>query len=121
LSRRDKAFSLLELLISIAILSIGITVALQALSFSSRVTGLTLDMVKAVFLAEDKIQELEFYEKQKLTSSLAAEVNESQDKFAWAYRIWPEPEFSLLRLDFEVVWQRANRNEKIELSTYLKP
>ena len=55
---QDKAFSLLELIVAVAILSVGITVVLQAISSSAAATGLSNDIINAVFLAKDKIQEL---------------------------------------------------------------
>lgn len=58
-----KALSLIELLVAITILSVGIVTALQALSISSRVAGLSFKMTKEILLTEDKMQEEEFKEK----------------------------------------------------------
>ena len=62
----NRAFSLIELFVAVAILAVGITTILQAMGHSARVTGLSGDIVSALLLAEDKIQELEFKEKNKL-------------------------------------------------------
>ena len=116
---KNKGFSLLEVIIMIAILSTGIVVILQALSFSARVTGLSCDMTNAVFLAQDLIQELEFKEKRQEIS--AEEKTGKKNKFVWNYAIINlEPDLKLYKLDLDVVWQRLNREERLDLNTYLK-
>lgn len=117
---RSKAFSLLELVIAVAILSVGITVILQAFSFSGRAGGLSCDIINAVFLAEDKIQELEFKEKQNLIRAEPAQVNGKNSKFDWVYTLNFDPELNLYKLNLDVTWQRLSRKEAINLDTYLR-
>lgn len=115
-----KGFSLLELIISIAILSAGITVLLQSFSFSSRITGLSNDIIRGVFLAEDKLQELEFKEKQGLINREPALNSDVSGKFKWSDELEFDPDLGLYKLDFMINWQRANRIEEINIKTYLK-
>lgn len=115
---RNKAFSLLELIIAIAILSIGIVAVLQAFSFSSRSTGLFCDFLDAVFLAEDKIQDLELKERQKLLKE--EEIRGSKDKFNYSYNITQDPVSKLYKVNFDITWERLSRKETINVSTYLK-
>lgn len=118
-SLKNKAFSLLELIIAVAILSVGITVVLQALSFSTRATGLSCDIISAVLLGKDKLQELEFKkEKQNLTDLGPQEGNLT--KFYWNYALNPDPALNLSILDFNITWQRLNRKENLSLNTYLR-
>lgn len=119
-SLRNNAFSLLESIIAVAILSAGIVVILQAVAFSARLAGLSNDFVKAVFLAEDKIQELEFKEKQGFIDSEPAQAKDKKDKFEWGYSLVLDPDLNLYRLDFAVNWQRASRQEALKLTTYLR-
>lgn len=120
-SPNKDAFSLLELIVTIAVLSIGVIAVLQALSFSIRVTGLSSDIVKAVFLTQDKIQELEFKEKLGLIGKeQPLEPPGSDERFQWNYNLSPDADLNLYKLKFDISWQRANRNEEIELSTYLR-
>jgi Tfp pilus assembly protein PilV len=114
-----KAFSLLEVIITVGILATGIIVVLQALAFSARITGLSTDITNAVLLAKDKLQEFEFEEKQnKIT--VKTETKE-KDKFTLSYDIteW-DNDLKLYKLDMEVKWQRANREETLNLQTLLK-
>lgn len=115
-----NAFSLLELVITIAILSIGITAVLQTLSLSVRSTGLSCDIINAVFLAEDKMQELEFKENQNLINREPAEVRDKKDRFEWKYTLNLDTDLRLYKLSFDITWRRANREEKLNLNTYLR-
>lgn len=117
---KSKAFSLLEVIIAVSILSIGIVVILQAFSFSARLTGLSADIINAVFLSEDKIQELEFKAAQGLIDREPRQLKDKNNKFQWQYLLVPEPSLNLYRLDFDVSWQRANRQEALKLTTYLR-
>lgn len=119
-SRNNKAFSLLELIITIAIISTGITVILQAFSFASRVAGLSSDIIRADFLAEDKLQELEFKEKQGLINQEPAQSSGLSDKFQWKSDLEFAPVTSLYKLKFVINWQRLNSQEDITVNTYLR-
>lgn len=116
---QNKAFSLLELIIAVAVLSIGIVAVLEALSFTARLAGLSSDIVNAVFLAEDKMQELEFKESQRLLESEPQEAMGEKDKFRWEYMNNLDADLGLYKLDFNINWQRREREEKISLNTYL--
>jgi len=117
---RNSAFSLLEVIIAIAILSVGIIWVLQALSFSTRVTGLSCDMISASFLAKDRMQELEFKEINKLLDKEPGQSNEVLGKFQWQDSIVLNSDLKLYQVNYEVNWQRSNRQEQISLSTYLR-
>lgn len=119
--RKNKfvaGFSLLEAVIAIAVLSVGIISVLEALSFSARSTGLASDMVNAVFLAEDKMQELEF--SPKISPLTATEAEGRKDKFTWSYSLNLDSDLKLYQLQFNTEWQRANRQEELALATYLR-
>lgn len=116
----NKAFSLLELIIAVAILAVGITLILQALSFSAKLTGISSDLEKAVFFSEDKIQELEFKEGQSLLSAEPQEASGEKDKFKWEYISTLDEDLGLYVLDFSVNWQRRQRQDTIDLNTYLR-
>ncbi|MFH1355021.1 MAG: prepilin-type N-terminal cleavage/methylation domain-containing protein [Candidatus Omnitrophota bacterium] len=116
----NNAFSLLELLITVAVLSVGIVAILQGISFSARLTGLSGDMVRAVLLAEDKLQELSFIEKQGLLEEIPQEINGVEGKFRWEYNLLLDSDLDLYKLNLEVSWKRSKRQEEFSLATYLK-
>jgi len=114
------ALSLLELIIAIAILSSGIIFIMQAFSYSVRVTGLSCDIVRAANLAQDKMQEFEFKEKQGLINKEIAAGEGETDKFRWKYNFGAIEDSNLSKMNLSVSWDRAGRKENIELSTYLR-
>lgn len=119
-ARSKRAFSLLELVVAIAILSAGLVIILQALSFSGRLTGLAMDIINAAFLAQDKMQELEFKESQGLINKEPTEINAKSGKFEFKYTLNQDEELKLYKLDFGINWQRANKKEGFNLNTYLR-
>lgn len=108
----QKGFSLLELLIAIAILSAGITVIIQAFSYSAKAQALATDMIQAILLAEDKLQEIEFMKpKSEGYEPLKAENN--GDTFKWDYLLSPFTETDTYLLRLNIAWQRARREETL--------
>jgi hypothetical protein len=118
--RNKKSLSLFESLLAVAILSITAIASLQAISFSARLSGLSQDLVKAVFISEDKLQELEFKEKMGFLNNEPASFQGKDDKFSWKYNLNFDQELKLYRLDFSVFWNRLKRQESLDISTYLK-
>jgi len=104
----------------VAILSIGIIIVLEALSYSTRMAGLSCDIIDAVLLAEDKMQELEFKEEQNLTNKESGEIIGKKEGFDWKYTLNLEPDLNLYKLSFNIKWLRANREEGLDLNTYLR-
>lgn len=117
---KNKGISLLELVITVAILSLGIIVVLEAFVFSTRATGLSCDIINAVFLAEDKIQELEFKEKQGLINQEPTPVKDKKDKFTFEYSRNLDTDLNLYKLNLDIWWQKLNREERLSLNTYLR-
>lgn len=117
-SLRNRGFSLLELIMALAILSAGIVVVLQAFSFCAQATGLSCDIISAVFLAEDRIQELEFQEAQ-------GSLKETFDKggsgrFGWERSVILDQDLNLYKTNIKISWQRQGRTQSLEADTYLK-
>lgn len=117
---KNSAFSLLELIIAIAILSAGIVGVMQAFSYSARVSGLSCDITDANFLAKDIIQELEFKEKLKLINDSIPDISGRVGKFQWQYEFKETSEPGLYNLRLLISWERLNRKEDLSLRTYLK-
>jgi len=82
--------------------------------------GLSCDIIDAVFLAEDKMQELEFKEKQGLINKEPGEIRAKLEGFDWKYTLNLDPDLNLYKLNFDIKWLRANREESLDLNTYLR-
>lgn len=116
----QKAFSLLELIVSVAVLSVGITLVLQAISFSARLTGFSGDLSRAIFISEDVMQDLEFKETKNLLKDEPLQVSGSSDKFNWLYLVSLQPDLELYALDYSLSWTRSMRKEGLHLVTYFR-
>lgn len=101
-------------------MSTGIVFALQALSMCTRSTAVSADITKAVFLAKDKLQELEFLEKEGKIAQIEPEAQGEYKNYRWSYQIKPDEDLSLYLLDFKINWQRQNRVEELSVRTYLR-
>lgn len=112
-----KAFTLIEALISIAILSVGMVTVLQAVSFSSRIAGLACDIIDANFTAKDILSELEFKEKLKIISAVDSQKNTG--RFICAYSIAQDLILNLYKTTISISWDRMNRKNEVVLTTFL--
>lgn len=116
---KNKAFSLIELIIAIGILSAGIVFILQALSFSARSSGLSTDMTDALLLATDRMQMLELAESFGLKDLVPEK--EISGKFSLQYTLSPlESNTAISQAELSVSWQRMGKEENILLPTYFR-
>jgi len=106
--------------IAIAILAIGITVALQVFSSAVRTSVLSGNIINAVFLAEDKIQELEFKERRRLIDKEPAQAKGNQGEFEWQSGLTLNQSLNLYELNLEIIWRKLNQKDSLKLNTYLR-
>lgn len=118
-SLSNRGFSLLEVIIAVGVLAVAITVILQSLSYSARITGLSGDINAAVLLARDKLQELEFAQARgELT---AGKVSGLKNKFSWSYNLSEINQNSkLYKVDCEISWSRMDQEQDIRFASDLK-
>lgn len=116
--KAHNAFTFIELMITVAILSIGLVLILQAFSTSVKANGLSRDITRACFLAESKISELEVRQEKgiEIPSQNQAEVG----RFIWDYQITPLEDPALSILKFRVLDKKLKKGEILEIVTYLK-
>lgn len=120
LKNSNKGIFLLEMIIAIAILSAGIVVVMEAIVFSTRAAGLSCDVVSAVFLAEDKLQELEYKEANSIISNEPEESEGSRDKFSWKRTFKLDPGVGLYVMDMELKWKTKSWQESFGVQTYFR-
>jgi prepilin-type N-terminal cleavage/methylation domain-containing protein len=118
--RNKGAFSLLELVVAVALLSIGLTSIIQAFSYSAKVAGLSGDITRAALLAQDKLQRWEFQEKQGWLSQEAAQDQGTSGKFRWASSLNSDNDLKMSKFLLSISWLRAERKEELSLVTYLR-
>jgi len=112
---------LAELIIAVAILSVGITVVISAFSFSAQIAGFSKDLIEAVLLSEDTFQFIEFKERRGLWTGVERiEEARQADKFELYYRIDPKDTLSLKVAEVSVRWPYRKNIEQLALTTYLR-
>ena len=118
---RNNGFTLVEVLIAVAILAAGITVVMQSVSFSARTAATAMDTTRAVFLAEDTLQKIAFYEKMRHLSQLPNTFNDKIGKFSFRYTMSPSTALvGVSVLDYSIEWRTKTRLDNFEVLTYLK-
>ena len=119
-SRHRDAFSLLELVCVVALLSIGIAGAIQAFSYATRMAGVSCDLLTAVLIAQEKARETEFLERLGALSEAAPLESGEAGKFRYAYTLTAGPRPDLRRWDADLVWEAGGTQREVRVATYVR-
>lgn len=123
--KTEKGFTLLEIMIALAILGIALTVILQQFSTGLKTVGITRDYTNALIHAREKLEELCLEKK----LSEKEESGEFEDGYRWRVVIAPYEEeekeesstefllLSMYTVTSIVSWDAGNREKKVELAT----
>jgi type II secretion system protein I len=126
ISGSNKAFTLLEVLIALAILSTAIVFIFRSFTSSISCVKFSQNITLACFFAENKIWELEQEQKAKADPISAGrqgnQIIQGKD-FKWAYQAKRLGSSNLVYLEFIVYWQENLREKEysLEFDTYLLP
>lgn len=133
--RKNNAFLLIEVLITVAIVSGSIVFINHAFTSSLRAAALSSDYASAVFLLEDESFEIELGSKEAAEGVSSGESQFMGTKFLWAQQIMPlededlggeyedeyeDGELGLKRLNLSVTWKKQNRERSVEILTYVQ-
>ena len=123
ISRSNKAFTLLEVLIALAILSTAIVFIFRSFTSSLSSAKFSQNITLASFFAEGKIWELEQEQKTKLEPIADRDGSEKMQgkDFKWSAKAKKVGSSGLVYLDFIISWQENFREKEyfIEFDTYL--
>ena len=118
-----RGFTLLEVLIALAILSTAIVFIFRSFTSSLYSTKFSQNITGACFFAENKIWELEQEQKAKTWPIESEQGNQKfQGKdFKWSYQAKRLGSSNLIYLEFIVSWQENLREKEysLEFDTYL--
>ena len=120
-NKKSKSFSLIEILITIAILSSAVVFIYRAFTASLSAARFSQNMTLASFLAEDKLWEIEESQRNKFTPpATKGEAILGNRKFTWDYEISKTDDPALTQLEFNISWPEKRTNEYImNFFTYL--
>lgn len=126
---RERSFTLIELLISVAILGFGLVTVIQSYIISANALNISQNYINAMRIAKDKLSELELaaYEKEGLNPGFSPEQGEErmgQRNFNWLTEIRgiSEPDYlaeELVEACVKLDWKEAGKHKDALLSTYL--
>ncbi|MDD4955332.1 MAG: hypothetical protein PHP17_04760 [Candidatus Omnitrophica bacterium] len=122
--KKLKAISLIEVLITVAILAGGIVFVFRGFMTSLSATSLSQNIMLASYLAEDKLWQIEEMQKQKtLTENSGLEtINLQSGQFNIGYEISQVGTGGLKKMDISVSWPRDRGNSySVNFPTYLYP
>jgi general secretion pathway protein I len=117
--RREYGFTLLEVIVALAILAVAFALAMELLANGVRAAKASEDYTQAVLLARQKIAEI------SVTSSLkeSADQGEFGGGFRWASEIQPLPQeeedlpTQLYQVRVRVTWPGRRREKSFDLYT----
>lgn len=123
ISKSNKAFTLLEVLIALAILSTAIVFIFRSFTSSLSSVKFSQNMTLACFFAENKIWELVEEQKSQVEPIANQQGSEKiQDKdFRWKSQVKKIGSSSLVYLEFIIYWKENLREKEysLEFDTYL--
>ncbi|MDD4900320.1 MAG: prepilin-type N-terminal cleavage/methylation domain-containing protein [Candidatus Omnitrophica bacterium] len=117
-SRSNKGFTLIEVLITIAIVSTAIIFIFRSFVTLLASQRLAQDMITATFLAEEKIFEISAIQKNSASVTRFQEgaATLQQSQFDWNCSLSDSADQGLLLLDFKVFLPSKNSREKSMLN-----
>jgi hypothetical protein len=111
MKRLRKAFSLLEVLITAAVLVTAIVFIFQAFTISLNAAKFSQDITLGCLLAEGKFWEIEQRNKDKIPQAdyFEGEITMHNKKFAYKYTITDTDITGLKQLQFNVSWEEKRK------------
>jgi len=111
-------FTLLEVILTVSILSIALIVVIQSFSLILRSQKSLSNYTKAMFLIEKKLFDLQIdgIEKTKRTGDFKSPY----DDFSWQLKITSTESSSLNKTFLSIFWQEQNNRKQIEIATYIR-
>ena len=121
---RSKGFTLIEIMISVAILSFGMILILQGFTHSLNILRISQNNLQATLLAEEKMAQIQIDAKKSQYGFLADSNGESKIdniEFRWQTSITPDEEYEdLNELLTTVSWKEGKREGMVPVITYLR-
>ncbi len=124
-------FTLIEVMVSVAILAVGLALILQGFAFSLNVLRISQDNLKATLVAENKMAELQLQIKEdgdSFVKGLDEEFESGNMEYAWEVKIepveWEIEEISAAHEALNEVsaclsWEEGRRKGNVPVVTYM--
>ncbi len=131
LTGKTRGFTLVELMVSVAILAVGLAFILQGFAFSLNVQRISEDNLRATLVAENKMAELQIQAKENkdgLSGGLDEKFEFGDMEYTWEVEVepvgWEMEEVSeahqvLNEVSACLSWKEGKREGKVGLVTYM--
>ena len=118
-----KAFFLLEVMLTVAILSIGLVFVIRSITMSLRVAKQAFNYSKAIHFVYEKANELELIPEHNMFGSDGRieenGVFESDNNFHWNHIVEKFEDYNLNSIVVDVSWEEGKREGGVGITTYL--
>lgn len=130
-TRDDRGFSLLEVLLAVAILAIALPVLLGLRNFDLDLQSKSMQLTTATLLAQEKLLETELSGSFPIGESAGefqgpppgvpstVEMNNRAPGYRWKRTIMPTPLELIREVRIQVAWPRGDQEDTLEVSTYV--
>ncbi len=118
--RRRPGFTLLEVLVAVAVLAIGFVGVLQVVAQCQARSRDNRDRAEALRLAESKLNELSVQSELEPGTD-QGDFGTENPRFSWRQRIEQTEKDGLLKLTITVNWRNGQREQGVDLSTCVAP
>jgi len=127
----SRGFTLLEVLISIAILALALPILLGLRNWDLDLEARALDITAATMLAQEKLMEAELspvysigetsgdFRNPPLGYQALGDIAERAEKYRWKRIISSTPLQAVREVKIQILWQQGNNEEVLEASTYV--
>lgn len=129
--QNEQGFSLLEVLLAVAILAIALPVLLGLRNFDLDLQARSAELMTATLLAQEKLLETELsgafpigettgdFQAPPPGVPTTAELADRASGYRWKRSILPTPLQLIREVRIEIVWPRGQNEETLEVSTYV--
>lgn len=116
-NRGRKGFLLLEVLVSVAVIAIGLVYVIKSFSSSSRAIETATNFLNSISFVEEKLWE---YEALPAVNKGREHGTFARDKkYSWKSDIEGEKDIPINKIDLVIEWEERTRKQTITVSTYL--
>jgi len=115
----NSGFSLLEVMVALAIVGIALVVMLGLVQRSVLVNKRLQQMTRATLLAKQKMAEVENGIRADSDSNKGIFSEPNQD-FNWTVTTTPTPIPGISQIDLNVIWGSEKNNEFVTLTSFIK-
>ncbi len=116
--RNNKGFTLLEVMLSLSIISISLMVIIHSFSLAISVKNSVNNYSKAIFLSEKKLSEIKLSGSDKMENN--GKFLEPFERFNWQIKADRTNFSDLAKIDLIIEWTQQGKLKNFQVSTIME-